>query len=353
MPLQILRIIDANCNRVSEGLRFLEDVSRFLLNDAALSKQLKQMRHGVISRLSEFGPTLISPRNTETDVGIGTSISRQQNISSLVVANARRIEEGLRVIEEFSKLPELRVKLRSKDFEAMRFRLYSIHRELLSRVTRRQKIERLRGLYIIIDTRTLGSGNAAGAARNAIRGGARAIQLRGKDQNKASLLVLAEQLAELCRKANVLFIVNDYPEIAMASGADGIHVGQDDLPVKVIRRELPIDSVIGVSVTTVAQARKAEKEGADYIAVSAVFPTPTKAEAKAVGLKGLQQVKKAVSIPVVAIGGINRQNIGKVLSYGADAVACISAVFGQKDTEAAVSRLVREIEKRRKNIQKS
>jgi len=353
VPLQILRIIDANCNRIGEGLRFLEDVSRFLLNDASLSRQLKQIRHNVITKLNQFGPGLISPRSADTDVGVGTSISHQQDISSLVTANARRVEEGLRVVEELSKLPELSVKLRSKDFEAMRFNIYTLHRELISRVTRRQKIERLTGLYVIIDTQTLGPGNAVEAAQKAIRGGAKVVQLRGKERSRAGLLNMAKQLAEHCRKSGVLFIVNDYLDIAIASEADGIHVGQDDLPLKMIRQELPVDSIIGLSVTTAAQAQKAEKEGADYVAVSAVFPSPTKPEAKAVGLEGLERVKRTVSIPVVAIGGINRQNIGEVLSCGTDSVACISAVFGEKDIEAAVSQLVKEIEKRTKNSQKS
>jgi thiamine-phosphate pyrophosphorylase len=349
VPLQILRIIDANCNRIGEGLRFLEDVARFLLNDAALTNHLKQMRHNLVTSLSQFGPALLSSRNADTDVGTGASISHKQDISSLVIANSRRVEEGLRVIEEISKLPELSSKLRSNDFEAMRFSLYTLQRELLSRVTRRHKTERLTGLYVIIDTQTLGSGKPFEAARRAIRGGAKVIQLRSKGYSRAALLILARQLADLCRKSGVLFIVNDYLDITIASAADGIHVGQDDLPIKVIRQELPIDSIIGLSVTTAAQARKAEKQGADYIAVSAIFSSTTKSEAKAVGLERLRQLKKAVAIPVVAIGGINRQNISGVLSAGADSVACISAVFGQKDIEAAARQLVQEIEKRTKN----
>ncbi|HEX7363934.1 MAG TPA: thiamine phosphate synthase [Dehalococcoidia bacterium] len=349
MPLQILRIIDANCNRIGEGLRFLEDVARFLLNDAGLTSQLKQLRHNLVTSLSQFGPALISLRNADADVGVGTSITRQQNISSLVTANARRAEEGFRVVEELSKLPELSSKLRSKDFEAMRFILYTLQRELLSRVTRRHKMERLTGLYVIIDTQTLGPGDPIDAARKAIRGGAKVIQLRSKDKSKTALLMIARQLSELCRKSGVLFIVNDFIDIAIASEADGIHVGQDDLPIKVIRQELPVDSIIGLSVTTAAQARTAEKEGADYVAVSAVFPSPTKPEARAMGLEGLRRVKKAVSIPVVAIGGINRQNMHQVLFAGVDSVACISAVLSQKDMEAAARQLVQEIEKRTKN----
>src|SRR4030042_3882667 len=155
MPRQTLRIIDANCNRIGEGLRFLEDVARFLLDDADLSHQFKGMRHNLVKSLSQFGPALISERNSETDVGIGTEISHRQDLLSLVTANARRVEEALRVVEELSKLPTISSKLRSKDFETARFNLYTLQRELLSRLTRRQKIEQITGLYVIIDTEPL------------------------------------------------------------------------------------------------------------------------------------------------------------------------------------------------------
>ncbi len=157
----------------------------------------------------------------------------------------------------------------------------------------------------------------------------------------------------MCRKSNVLFIVNDYLDIALASEADGIHIGQDDLPLSVIRKELPVDKVIGLSTSTLAQARKAEAEGVDYIAVGSIFSSPTKPKATVVGLERLRQVRKAISIPIVAIGGINRQNIGEVMAAGADSAAVISAVLNQKDMESAARQLVKEIEKEAKSHQKS
>jgi thiamine-phosphate pyrophosphorylase len=353
VPRQTLRIIDANCNRIGEGLRFLEDVARFLLNDASLSHQLKAMRHNMVKSLSQFGPSLISERNAETDVGVGTEISHRQDLLSLVTANARRVEEALRVVEELSKLPDLSSALHSKDFETARFNLYTLQRELLSRLMRRQKIKQLTGLYVIIDTETLGFKGEVDATRKAINGGAKVIQLRDKQHSKGELLAIAQKLADLCHKSNVLFIVNDYLDIALASEADGIHIGQDDLPLSVIRKELPVDKVIGLSASTLALARKAESEGADYIAVGSIFPSPTKPKATVVGLERLRQVRKAISIPVVAIGGINRQNIGQVIEAGADAAAIISAVLGHKDIESAARHLVKEIEKAAKSHQKS
>jgi len=353
VPRQTLRIIDANCNRIGEGLRFLEDVARFLLNDASLSHQLKAMRHNMVKSLSQFGPTLMSERNAETDVGIGTEISHQQDLLSLVTANARRVEEALRVVEELSKLPDLSSALHSKDFETARFNLYTLQRELLSRLMRRQKIKQLTGLYVIIDTETLGFKGEVDAARKAINGGASVIQLRDKQHSKGELLAIAKQLRDLCRKSSVLFMVNDYLDIALASEADGIHIGQDDLPLSVIRKELPVDKVIGLSTSTLAEAQKAEAEGVDYIAVGSIFSSPTKPKAIVVGLERLRQIGKTISIPIVAIGGINRQNIGEIIKAGADSAAVISAVLNQKDIESAARQLVKEIEKAAKSHRKS
>ena len=353
MPRQTLRIIDANCNRIGEGLRFIEDIARFLLNDAALSQQLKTMRHNLVKSLSEFGAAMLSERNPEADVGVGTQLSQHQDLSSLVTANAKRVEEALRVIEELSKLPDLGVTLRSKEFEQARFNLYTIEQELLSKLMRQQKIKQLTGLYVIIDTQTLGPKGEVDAARKAIRGRAKVIQLRDKQHGKGELLTMAQKLKDVCHKSNTLFIVNDYLDIAIVAEADGIHIGQDDLPLSTVRKELPIDKIVGLSTTTLAQAQKAEAEGADYVAVGSIFPSPTKASATVVGLEGLRQIRQAMSIPVVAIGGINKKNIGEVMAEGADSAAVISAVLTQKDIESATRQLVKEIEKKAKSHKES
>jgi thiamine-phosphate pyrophosphorylase len=346
---QTLRIIDANCNRIAEGLRFLEDIARFLLNDAETTQQLKTMRHNLVKSLSRSSTAMLSERNSETDVGVGTEISHQQDLLSLVTANAKRVEEALRVIEELSKLPDLDVKLRSKDFEEARFSLYTLEKKLLSRLMRQQKLKQLTGLYVIIDTQILGPRGEADAARKAVNGGAKVIQLRDKHHTKGELLTIAQKFKDLCYKFNALFIVNDYLDIAVAAEADGLHVGQKDLPLSVVRRELPIDKIVGLSTTTLSQAQKAEAEGADYIAVGSIFSSPTKTTANVVGLKHLHLVREKVSIPIVAIGGINRDNVGEVMAAGADSAAVISAALAQKDIESATRQLVQEIEKKTKS----
>jgi thiamine-phosphate pyrophosphorylase len=346
VPRQTLRIIDANCNRIGEGLRVLEDIARFILNGADLSHQLKAMRHSLIESLSNFGAEALSARDSARDVGQNIeSIGRNQSLASLVTANAKRVEEALRVIEELAKLPDMSTAISAKQFEQARFRLYALERELSAKLLRQANVRRITGLYAIIDTQLISLENVLDAAKKTIRGGAKVIQLRDKSANKGALFSISKSLAELCRDSDCLFIINDYLDIAIAAGADGLHIGQDDLPLTVVRDELPIDKIVGVSVRTLAEAQKAQADGADYIAVGSVFPSSTKKEAEVVGLERIKQIKQAISTPIVAIGGISRENIGQVVASGAAAAAVISAVFSESNIEQATHQLVRQFEK--------
>ncbi len=200
---------------------------------------------------------------------------------------------------------------------------------------RQDKIKRLSGLYVIIDTQALRERSHVEAARQAIRGGAKVIQLRDKARSKKELLPVARGLRDLCTEMGVLFIMNDYLDLALAVDADGLHVGQDDLPVKVARRLLPIDKILGCSARTLGEAAAARSEGADYIAVGAIYSTPSKQAAKVVGLERLKQIRHAVNLPMVAIGGINKDNLDEVLAAGIDSVAVISAVLEAEDIAEA------------------
>jgi thiamine-phosphate pyrophosphorylase len=348
-------MIDANLNRSSEGLRVLEDVARFLLNDAELSQQLKSLRHGLAQETKSLNVGLLSNRDSEHDVGHPNSIppgerklnmetTSPQGLLDLITANAKRVEESLRVVEELAKLPELSSKLNSASFEQARFALYALERDLISRISRRDKIGRMHGLYVILDRQFLAGRDELDIAGQIIEGGARVIQFRDKQSKKGELLLVAQKLRELCSQAGVLFIINDYLDLAMAVDADGLHIGQEDLPLPVVRRQLPIDKIVGCSVTTVSQATKAQNEGADYIAVGSIFPTTTKKEVTVVGVDILKELKQIVSTPLVAIGGINQSNVGEVVVAGADAVAVISAVLGEKDVRGTVQKLVAKMD---------
>ena len=362
MPHQPLRMIDANLNRSSEGLRVLEDVARFLLNDAELCQRLRTLRHDLAQETGALRVGLLSQRNAEYDVGhlyhtpprwkeSTMKTTSLQGLLDLVTANAKRVEESLRVIEELAKLPEIDSKLNSASFEQTRFTLYTLERDLISRISRRDRIERISGLYVVLDRKFLVGRDEVDIARQIIESGARVIQLRDKQSKKGELLLVAQRLRELCSQTGVIFIINDYLDLAMAVDADGLHVGQEDLPLSIIRKELPIDRIVGCSVKTLSQAKKAQTEGADYIAVGSIFPTTTKREATVVGVDILKELKRTVSTPVVAIGGINQNNVDEVVAAGADAIAVISAVLGGKDVKGAVQKLVAKIDLRKEQCQ--
>jgi thiamine-phosphate pyrophosphorylase len=352
-------MIDANLNRSSEGLRVLEDIARFLLNDAELSQRLKALRHDLAQQTKSLSVGLLSGRDPEHDVGRPGSRDREptaeatslQGLLDLIAANAKRVEEALRVVEELAKLPEMDSQLDSAGFEQARFALYALERDLTSKVSRQGKTDRIAGLYVILDRQFLTGGNHFEVARQVIDGGARIVQLRDKQSRKGELLLIAQGLRELCSQAGVLFIVNDCLDLALAADADGLHIGQDDLPLHVARRDLPIDRIIGCSVTTSSQAVKAQNEGADYIAIGSVFPTATKKEAVVVGVDAIRELKRTISTPLVAIGGINESNIGEVVAAGADAVAVVSAVLSEKDVKGTVRKLVTKMDLAREKCQ--
>jgi len=344
---QTLRIFDANLDRIGEGLRFLEDIARFLLNDAVLTQQLKTMRHKLVTSDLLFNKKLLQARDSEGDIGINIEAPGQEKKKELpimVVANARRVQESLRTMEELTKAPEIAPKLDSDKFKQARFDLYTIEKNLLSKLLRLDKISHLSGLYAIIDTQVLKERSHIEAANQVIHGGATTIQLRDKLLNKKELLPIAQQLKNLCAEHNILFIVNDYLDIALATNADGLHLGQTDLPTKVARKLLPIDKIIGCSTTSVEQATLAEANGADYIAVGSMYPTTSKETAKIIGLDGLRQIRETVTLPLVAIGGINKNNAAEVIAAGASSVAVISALLLTESPQEAAKQIVARLE---------
>jgi thiamine-phosphate diphosphorylase len=195
------------------------------------------------------------------------------------------------------------------------------------------------GLYVIIDPDACRGRAPADVARMALAGGATVVQWRDKRRGKDDQIADARAIAALCKQHGAIFIANDYPDLAVAAGADGVHLGQGDLPVEAARRVVGDAMIIGVSTNNAGEARRAEAAGADYVAVGAIFPTPTKEVTRAASLDRLRDVKAAVRVPVVAIGGINASNIASVAAAGADAAAVISAVCTADDPRAAAAEL--------------
>jgi thiamine-phosphate pyrophosphorylase len=204
-------------------------------------------------------------------------------------------------------------------------------------------------LYVITDLELARGRSHIEIARAALDGGADAIQLRDKSSTSLKLCRLAAEIHPMARKFGAVFVINDRADVALAAGADGVHVGPEDLPARECRRLLPRPLVLGVSAGTREEARKAEKEGADYVGVGPVFPTATKPDAgQAIGLEQLAAIAHAVSIPTIGIGGITLDNVAGVIEAGAAGAAVVSAVVSAEDMAAAARALKRRIAEARR-----
>jgi len=200
-------------------------------------------------------------------------------------------------------------------------------------------------LYAVTERSWLKNRTLHDAVEEALKAGVTFLQLREKNLDYDSFLQLAIEIKKIADKYNVPFVINDNVDVAIACGADGVHVGQEDMDAKEVRKIIGPDKILGVSAETVEQAIRAEQSGADYLGVGAVFPSPTKLDAEVVSFETLKEICKTVSIPVVAIGGINEDNAVKLAGSGIAGIAVISAIFAKDDITAAVKRL-REISSR-------
>ena len=199
-------------------------------------------------------------------------------------------------------------------------------------------------LYAVTDRHWLNGRTLVDVVKESLDGGVTMIQLREKSLDEGKFLEEAKELQALCRERHVPFIVNDNVDIAKAMDADGLHVGQDDMAALDVRAKLGPDKLIGVSAHTVEEALLAEKQGADYLGVGAVFPTSSKSDVGEMSYETLKAICKAVSIPVVAIGGISGENVGKLAGSGICGVAVISAIYAAKDVKAAAADLKTTVE---------
>lgn len=202
----------------------------------------------------------------------------------------------------------------------------------------RRKSPVIHGIYVVIDLNLI-RGDVCEITRDIVEGGANIIQLRGKEVSTKELLWAGTQITALC-EGKVPFIINDRVDISLALSSDGVHLGQDDMPVSIARNILGSGKIIGLSVHSVEEARKVGEGSPDYLGVGSIYPTTTKTDVSPVGVELIRKIKKEVDMPVVAIGGIGEDNIGEVIEAGADAVAVCSAVLSSDDVRAATEKLV-------------
>jgi len=198
-------------------------------------------------------------------------------------------------------------------------------------------------LYAVTERAYLQEKNIILQVEEALKGGVTYLQLREKELEQSAFLQEAEKLKQVCKKYRVPLIINDNVEVALASNADGVHVGQSDMSAKIVRQKIGMNKILGVSVQTVEQAKKAQADGADYLGVGAVFPTSSKDDAVEVSYQMLQKICAAVQIPVIAIGGITKENVIQLAESGICGVAVISAIFAKQDVKIASKELKEKV----------
>lgn len=336
----VFRILDASLNRAGEGLRTLEDYTRFVLEDAALASQAKQLRHDLAAAVGALPRArLLTSRDTPGDVGteIGTDTETSRLSSQAVaVAAATRAQQALRSIEEYGKLIDATV---AAQVEAIRYRCYALAAAIEMLPQRAAALATAR-LYVLVDA--CDSEEAlVGLLRRLAGAGVDLIQLRDKHRDDGTVYRRARAAVAALRGTDTRLIVNDRADIAVAAEADGVHVGQDELPVAAVRRLVGSDRLVGVSTHDLTQARQAVLAGADYIGCGPTFPSRTKTFTAFPGLEFLQQVRREISLPAFAIGGVGSENVSDVLATGFRRIAVAGAVTAADDP-ASVARWLKQ-----------
>lgn len=344
-----VRLLDANANRAREAMRVMEDAARFLLDDARLTRTVKELRHrfaDAVRLLGQFVHGLEQQRNTPSDVGTRISTPSERTRTDerqVVIASAKRLSEALRCLEEYGKIS---APAAAGMFEQIRYEAYEVEKRLLLRLGSAQA--RQYRLCVIISEYLCAQLGWNDVARACLDAGADCVQLREKGLADRELLDRAIQLVELAKRYETAsrprpaVIINDRPDVAVMSQADGVHLGHDDVPADRVRAFLGGRLVIGASTHTMREARAA-RDFADYCGVGAIFATATK-HRKPSGLAYLKQfVAKYPHQPHLAIGGITPQNVSQVIDAGARGVAVSSVVCGATKPSAVVRKLLRVI----------
>jgi thiamine-phosphate pyrophosphorylase len=336
--LAAARMVDVNLNRSREALRVLDDYCRFVLDDRGLTEQVKRLRHSLAEASARLPQSLLlAARDTPNDVGttVGTTREYARTTPAEVAAvNAKRLQEALRSAEEYGKVLDAGF---GRAVEAIRYEAYTLERQVVRGADARTRLADAR-LYVLL------TGSQCATAMDwliaeAAEGGADVFQLREKELPDRELIARARQVRHWTRRAGVLFVMNDRPDIARLVGADGVHLGQDDLPVAAARRIVGADMLIGVSTHNLEQVRRAVQDGADYTGVGPTFPSSTKQFEAFAGLDFVREVPVETSLPWFALGGISTKNVAEVVAAGATRIAVSAAIATANDPRAAAASL--------------
>ncbi len=314
----LYRILDANLDRTREGLRVIEEWCRFGLNNAPLTERCKSLRQ----ELAQWHtPQLRAARNTPGDLGTELTHPQEEtrdSIEHVLQVNFCRIEEALRVLEEYGKVYSIEMAAAVKQ---MRYQVYTLESSLMS-YERHQTLRRS-SLYLV----TSPSENLFATIEAALKGGLAIVQYRDKETDDQTRLSNARKLQQLCQDYGALFIVNDRVDLALAVNADGVHLGQQDMPLDLARQLLGPQRLVGRSTTNASELERAIGEGADYVGVGPVYQTPTKEGKAAAGIDYVKYAAEHCPIPWFAIGGIDTHNVQDVLSAGAQRISVVRAIM--------------------------
>lgn len=334
------RIIDANLNRASEGLRSVEEYVRFILNNKKLSAELKNLRHRITMYFEGDYINLINSRDTKNDIGTDIeNISKTENKTDVLKANIKRTQQALRVLSEYGSLDD-----------KYRYKMYEIEKEIMDIIykERRTNIKQAllddKNIYLITSQNNIeNEDDFIDKVAQILNAGVKLIQYREKNKSARYMIKTAKKLRQLCSMYNALLIINDRVDIAKIVDADGVHLGQDDIDILSARKILGDDKIIGISTHKPQDAIEAQDNGADYIGVGPVFKTPTKPNTDPVGLEYVNWVKNNIKIPFYAIGSIDENNVADVVKAGAARIAVIRALMNSNDVNKTVNIFNKEL----------
>ncbi|MBL8820533.1 MAG: thiamine phosphate synthase [Planctomyces sp.] len=358
-PAKIWRALDAIFNRCREGLRVLEDITRFLMDDGPISRELKLLRHELV--LHEQQLYLLAAelpgemrrthilRDVSGDPGTSVTTASENERSSvrdLMTANSRRVQEAFRSLEELGKVIS---PVFAGSMKQLRYRVYDLEVRMQSRIRQAPSAEtlipeefRLRlsksHLYVLISESEC-SHPWKEVLEDSLKAGADIIQLREKQLDDRSLLERARYIRQQCHRHGALFILNDRPDLAILAGADGVHVGQDEIPLREVRSLVGPDLLIGISTHNLSQALEAQRDGADYLGVGPIFPSKTKSFDEFPGLRFVQEAIASITIPWFAIGGIGPEQAEILRQLGATRIAVTAAIARSADVTKATQQL--------------
>lgn len=334
----MLRLIDANFNRLREGLRVIEDIARFTLN-LPVFEEIKNIRHSLKEAESFHYEQNLASRNSEEDLGRKPfeSEEKRDSLQNVLLANFKRVQESLRSLEEVFKIHEKKF---IRIFKDLRYQSYTLEKKVMLALKKNFDLS----LYLVTDSRQ-NKIPLESLAEEAILGGVTFIQLREKHLSDRSIIEIAKKVKSVCQKYHVPFIIDDRPDLCMILDLDGIHLGQEDISIDDARRILGYHKIIGKSTHSLEQANSAVREDIDYFAFGPLFKTPTK-DYTPVGLDLIDPIREISSrsgIPVVFIGGITDQTIDLISKHQIQSIAVVREIMSAQNPKTAAQELRKKL----------